>query len=209
MKKLLLVVSVLLIASCTSKDKIFLPDLGPRVAATEARLDLLEANDVLQDARLDALELNVGNLRIDVDGKFAALAATIATNLQELDDRLSGELALTNESIGTILERILTLEGDLLDLNSILGNLSELIFYFDDDESDEGTTVSDILMYLLDESMCFEESECSEGPPDFFGCYVELRNFDHKIKNTFADIYLVCERYEKRLRKHAKLQGSN
>jgi len=69
-----LATSLLLVASC-SQDTINLPDLGPRVT-------LLEAKDVIQDARLDALELRAS----DLEGRMGDAEDAIDENEDAIAD---------------------------------------------------------------------------------------------------------------------------
>jgi len=88
MKKLIIAaMGILLIVGC-SEDIVNLPDLGPRV-------QLLEAKDLIQDARLDALELKVSDLEGRMEDAEDAIDANeddilaLFDSVSDLEDDLS------------------------------------------------------------------------------------------------------------------------
>lgn len=81
MRIILLLSSLMLMLGC-SDDNVNLPDLTPRV-------QLLEANDKLQDSRLDALELRATSLEARLSQAEASIDQN-ASNISDLFDAVDG-----------------------------------------------------------------------------------------------------------------------
>lgn len=123
MKKVLMVISMLFVLGC-SEDVVKVPDNGDKIDANTLRISLLESSQAVQDARLDALELQGTNTE---------------SNILELFNEI-------NSLYSTI--------GDLSELNEYLYYLEEEFNEECEEEGcEEGevnASVADILVFLLD-----------------------------------------------------------
>ena len=67
MKKLIAMAALVFLAGCGKTDKVVLDDHKDQIDQNSAEIALLQANDELQDLRLDTLEVQVADLEIRMD----------------------------------------------------------------------------------------------------------------------------------------------
>jgi len=114
MKKLTMLALALLFAGGCSSDKSVVPDHKKQIDSNTARIMLLEANDSLQDLRLDDLESRVNGLEVRVS-------------------QTEADIIVNSNNIVTLFNQVATLDSDLADLRD---DLNEAVAELQDADSE-------------------------------------------------------------------------